>query len=857
MGTGISRDKGLLEEGREAGWFRDSIRSFSEPGVQPHYGPDAEFVLQALSLSLTLDPAAGSFEAVADVSVGPTPTGLGIVCLDLDEVTVLQVVNSAGDDVDWRHEEGKLNVVGLNAATTLTITYQGQPRRGLYFVGPDAAAPDRSPQVWSQCQDEDGHFFFPCIDHPRHRQPVDISVTAPADYTVVCNGVLKETVAQENGWVRWVWSEPTAIPAYLVTVVVARLDIHEDGAHQDGAGDLPVRYLVPEGTPPEDLPRIFGRTPEMIAFYAKRFGHLFPWPRYDQVVVEEFIFGGMENAGATTLTDLTLVDERVQPEWDPELLIAHELAHQWFGDLVTCRDWSQAWLNEGWATYSESLWIEQRDGPHMAAWYTWNTARGYLEEADGRYARPIVTYLFREPIDLFDRHLYHKAGCVLHTLRHELGDTCFWPGVHRYLARHGHEAVVTRDFQRALEEATGRTLDGFFQQWIHSPGHPELTVKLSWAKDQLSVAVSQTQTGEGVPSAFHFTLRLGILDAETGEERVVDLAVKEREQTFVLASASPRAVRVDPGFRVLARLKLEAPLEWRVALLEADECPVVRIRAATSLGKSAEPAALEALCAALSRDSAWAVRVELARLLGKDRGEVARNALLGALDVESDLRVRTAIVRALGTLRHPDVDTALHRVAMEGDPSLFAEGAAAECLGKLRSPKAVEACQALLERDSWGDVLQSRALSGLGACRDPAWLDLLVTHASMGHSQRVRSAAIGALANLGEAVPSCLDFAVEFLCESATDGPFRVVLAAVAGLGRLKDPKALGVLDRLHASAADGRVRRMAWEAARDIREGRGTSDALRSLRDDFDAAGGRAADLRDRVASLEHRFET
>jgi aminopeptidase N len=681
---------------------------------------------------------------------------------------------------------------------------------------------------------------------------VDISVTAPSGYTVVCNGVLQETVAQENGWVRWVWSEPTAIPAYLVTIVVARLDIHEDKA-----GDLPVRYLVPEGTPAEALPRIFGRTPEMIAFFSERFGYPFPWPRYDQVVVEEFIFGGMENAGATTLTDLTLVDERVQPEWDPELLIAHELAHQWFGDLVTCRDWSQAWLNEGWATYSESLWIEHRDGAHMAAWYMWDTARGYLEEADRRYQRPIVSYLFREPIDLFDRHLYHKAGCVLHTLRHELGDSRFWPAVHHYLARHGHEAVMTRDFQRALEEATGRTLDGFFQQWIHSPGHPELKVKLSWAKEQLSVAVSQTQSGEGVPSAFHFTLRLGILNAETGEERVVDLLVKEREQTFVLPSASPRTVRVDPGFRVLARIKLEAPLEWRVALLEADACPVVRIRAAMSLGKSAEPAALEALCSALNRESAWPVRVELAKLLGSDRGDMARNALLGALDVESDVRVRTAIVRALGTLRHPDVDTALLQVALEGDPSLFAEGAAAECLGKLRSPLAVEACEAVLARDSWGDVLQARGLAGLGALRDPAWMDLLVAHASMGYSQRVRAAAIGALANLGEAVPACLDPVVEFLCESATDGPFRVVLSAVAGLGRLKDPKALGVLDRLHASAGDGRVRRMAWEAARDIREGRGTSDALQSLRDDFDAAGGRAVELRDRVVRLENRFES
>jgi len=605
----------------------------------------------------------------------------------------------------------------------------------------------------------------------------------------------------------------------------------------------------------DDVQRIFGRTPAMIAFFEERFGVAFPWPRYDQVVVEDFIFGGMENAGATTLTSMTIVDERTQVEWDPDGLIAHELAHQWFGDLVTCRDWSQGWLNEGWATYSEVLWTAHAHGVAESVWNAWEIARGYFQEPRQRYSRPIVSYMFREPIDLFDRHLYNKAGCVIHTLRCELGEERFWPAVQSYLQRHGPGSVLTRDFQRSIEEATGRNLDGFFQQWIHAPGHPVVKVKLSHDNGLLEVSVKQTQKGDDVPRSFRFSLRIGVVAAD-GSEQVVDLNVRERSHTFAVPCADkPKTVRVDPGFRFLSELKIEAPKGWCTELLASDACPVVRIRAAERLGEMADPESMDTLSQALQSEEAWYVRVELARILGKVRGKVARQALLSGLQSEQDLRVRTSIVTALGKFKHQEVQDALLRVAVDGDPSLYSEGVAAEALGRMQSSHTRAAANALFERaqpGDWDDLLVMKGLAGIGAMRQGENLELLKTYASETNSQRVRAAALGGMAQLGLDVSDVTTEVVDVLLEQAMDGPFRVCLAAVAGLGRLGDARGLGVLHSLHATAPDGRVRRMAWEASRKIRKGRTSPDALRQLQDDMDAAGRRGDRFGDRLARLE-----
>lgn len=835
-------DKSLALEARFGGFSADTHRSFPEPGVRAHYGPDRGFTLAHAELDFTIDPVARTVSGRTTLTVQPLPGGLGEVSFDLDQVVVSSVTDGQGAPLRWRYDSGKLAVTGLPPQGGQVVVHtHGRPERGLYFVGPTAAAPDRSHQAWTQCQDEDAHYFWPCIDHPSVKQPLTVRVTAPAGYTVVSNGRLRERAGDT-----WVWDQVEPIPAYLLTIVVAPLTVVEDQWR-----GRPVRYLAPAGTPAEVIRRVFHKTPAMIEAFSQRFGVAYPWPRYDQVVVYDFIFGGMENVAATTLTDLVLTDDRAALDQDSDDLISHELAHQWFGDLVTCQDWSQGWLNEGWATYSEHLWKTVDLGQDEADYALFQQMENYLIEDSGRYRRPIVDYRFREPIDLFDRHLYEKGGLVLHTLRTLLGERAFWAGVTSYLERHAHRTVHTRNFQQAMEEASGRNLDGFFQRWVYGAGHPTLAVEVSHEDDLLTVTLTQTQTGESVAEAFAFPLKLTLV---TGDERsTLTLPVRERTRAWSLPCAvAPDRVEVDTGFSVLCELSLKAPRGMLIGSLRQDKGVIGRIRAARALGEEGSPAAVAALCQALREDVFWGVRAEVAAVLGKRGGELARQALLDAL-AEPHPKARKAVVAALAELRHPDVYAALRQLATQGDPSVHVEGEAARALGRLQAPGAVEVCLAVLNRDSWGEVLRARALEGLGASRDPAALPTLLAWTEDQRPNRARAAAAAALGRLADEVEPCRLAAVERLVQLAREAPFRVQMAAVGALGTARDPRGAAVLQHLHDGAGgDGRVMRSAYEALQKINSARSGEGALSSLRRDLEALREENRALRSRLDKLE-----
>ncbi len=816
-------DNSLVEEARESQWLRlDGSRPFAEPGISPHYGPDRSFSIERIDLELKLDPAVHHVDGVARLHIRPTLAGLGEVVLDLEDVNVHEVEGVQS----WRHISGKLRL-RVEGAGTVVVRYSARPRQGLYFV--------KGRQVWSQCQDEDAHFFVPCFDHPSVKHAWGVTITAPDKYQVVGNGAFVSRTESE-GWSTWVYEQAEPMPAYLLTVVVADVEIHED-SH----GDLPLRYLVPHGWSASDVQRIFGRTPEMVGALEDFYGVAYPWPRYDQVVVEDFIFGGMENVAATTLTDVCMTDERAYQDWKADTLIAHELAHQWFGDLLTCQDWSQGWLNEGWATYSEVIWACRDEGQHHAAWTAWSHARSYFSEAESRYSRPVVSYDFREPIDLFDRHLYEKGSSILHTLRYELGEQAFRAGAKLYLERHRYQTVHTRHFQRAMEEASGRNLDGFFQQWIYRAGHPDLDVELAHKDEQLSVQVKQKQE-----TPFTFTLRVEV------DGRAVDLRVREKSHSFVVpVKQPPERVRVDPGFRVCAKLSIKAPRDWHKASL-LDPCPVVRIRTLQALAEDGSPQAIALVAGALS-DPAWTVRQEAAAELAKVRGSAARDALLAYLDRSDHDRARVAVVTALASFRDDElVERRLLRMVEEGDVSLFAEGEAGRSLGRMLSDHAVPACALLLSRESWAGTLKARALAGLGATRDPSVLATLLEFSTESHPARVRAAAAAGLGQLADEVDSVRLEAVDRLCELARCGSFRVELNAMNALGRTRDPRAAGVLGRIHRSAPDGRSRRTAYEALAQIRSGRSSEEHLASLRGAVEVLEERNTELRTRIEKLE-----
>jgi aminopeptidase N len=590
----------------------------------------------------------------------------------------------------------------------------------------------------------------------------------------------------------------------------------------------------------------------MIEFFASKIGVRYPYDQYAQICVSDYIMGGMEHTTATTLTDTFLPDESVMPEWEGRSLIAHELAHQWFGDLLTCRDWSHGWLNEGFATYFDALWHEHARGVDEFRYMMYQNAQEYLSEDSKRYRRPIVERTYQQPIDIFDRHLYPKGAWVLHMIRSQLGDEGWWRAIHHYVERHREQTVITSDLERAIEEVTGINLEKFFDQWIFTGGHPEFRVGYSWDEERriLRLDVEQKQQVDRLTPIFD--LPVDLLVEVDGQEQRLRVHVDEPRHTFFIPlSCRPRRVRFDPEDTILKTLDFPRPHDLLAYQLEHDPDVSGRIEAAVELGKKVERRGVEALAAALGREPFWGVTVEIARALGGARTPTAKQALLGAL-THADPRVRSAVAEQLGQFKHDDeVAQAFVTRLREGDSSPHVIGELVKSLGGIKAPGTLAAARSLLEQPSWNDVIRCGALGALGALDDPGTLPLIQEWTQYGRSPQARIAAITALGTLGkQAEPR--QAAVECLVDLLDDRQLRVKNAAAQALGIIGDKTALPALERTIDRARHGSTIRVAREAARTIREERAQSDELAQLRTDLDKLAGENRTLRDRVDMLE-----
>jgi aminopeptidase N len=753
------------------------------------------------------------------------------------------------------HHDGKRLRVELGkplasgAELVIAVTYRGAPRRGLYFVGPDEGYPQKPLQAWTQGQDEDSRYWFPCIDTPNEKATSELVVSVPPSLFALSNGTLvSDRVDGGKRTLHWRLDVPHS--CYLITLAVG-----DFAAIETRWRDVPVVYYVERGREAA-AQRTLARTPEMLDLFSKLFGVAYPYPRYSQVFVADFIFGGMENTSATTLTDTVLIDERAALDFDIDALVAHELAHQWFGDLVTCRDWGEGWLNEGFATYSEYLWREHHEGRDAADLELEAWAEMYFGEDSGRYRRTIATKIYDEPIDIFDHHLYDKGGRVLHMLRALLGDDAFWRSLAHYLEKHRHGVVESRDLARAVEEATGKNVDWFISQWvIDGAGHPELGVEIRWdaATKLATVTVDQRQKIEGRTPLFRIPTRMRF---RVGDRDVdVPIEIRDAKHAFhIRLDAEPAQAIFDPGRVVLAKVEIDKPEPVWATELASATLGIDRGAAAHALARRGGAAAERALGTALERDPYWAVRGAAAHALATIRTPTARDRLVRALGAELHARGRRAIARALGDFSlDATAGAALAQIVEKGDASYFVEAEACLALGKTRTPRAGELLRLAATRESFNDVIRQHAYRGLAEARDDSALGLLVEGTRWGRVGQGRRAATGALAQLvrGRRDREARDVRerIELLL---SDRDFRVQAAALEALGIIGDPAAIGALRRMIDHELDGRLRRRGKEVIRDLEEGAPLADDVRRLRDEVGELRTIAGTLRERVELLE-----
>ncbi|MHA7627695.1 M1 family aminopeptidase [Corallococcus sp. M7] len=819
---------------------------FSLPGATEHYAAPRPVRAEHVRIELDLDFAQRALTGTCTTRVSAVRT-VSTVTFDAVDLDVTEA-HVDGRSVPFSNSGAHVRVelpraLEAGQACDIALTYRARPRRGLYFWGPDAGYPDRPLQAWTQGQDIDARCWFPCLDTPAQKATSEVIATFPANMTSLSNGVLVSDVTSgERRTQHHRMAQPHA--PYLVTLVVGEFD-----EATDTAGTTPLRYLFPKGRR-EDALRCVARTPRMIAAYESITGEPYPWSGYAQVFVTEFILGGMEHTTATTLVDTVLHDARAHLDYNAEPLISHELAHQWFGDLLTCRDWPHGWLNEGFATYFEVLWKERGDNRDEADHHRALDLEAYLSETRERYARPIVARKFQAPMDLFDRHLYEKGGLVLHELRRRVGEDLFVRALRHYVASHRHGVVETVDLARAFEEATGHNLDPVFDQYVFSPGHPELKVEVRYEADdaRLRITVRQTQrTDSGTPV---FRLPLEVAVTVNGEDTRHRLELTDAEHRFHLpCPAAPTQVRVDPRRDVLGTLDVDKAVGlWREELANAPEARA-RTEAAHALGKDGGLRSVEALGRALKDAKLfWATRAACAKALGRIRTPEARALLLDAVATEHP-RVRRAVVAALGEFRH-DVEAAgsLRALLEAGDASYFVEAEAARALGRVRALDALPLLEAATARPSFQDVIGAGAMDGLAEMQDPAAFPVAVARTAYGQPAFLRRAAVSTVAKLAE-VANRKREAVDLFAQLLRDPQFRVQLAVCDAASTLGDRRLLPALEG--TTFSDPRTRRYAREAVRALREGAPQAREVASLREELDALKQETRTLREKLETL------
>ncbi len=804
--------------------------------------------IKHIKLDIRLDVPGKAVFGTVTHNVAPLNDGLEAVEFDAVDMAIEKVAfgrNPAAFTYDGR----KLRVSfggprKRGEEIRIAITFRSQPRIGLYFIAPDDAYPEKPHQVWSQGQDEDSRYWFPCFDAPNDKATTEVIVTVPGSWFALSNGRLLEDKALRDGSRRFHWFQERPHSTYLITLAAGEF------ARIDGSrAGLTVDYYVE----PKDVERgklTFERTPDMIALFERVTGIKYPWAKYSQIVVRDFVFGGMENTSATTMTENILLDRKASRDFTTDDLISHELAHMWWGDLLTCRDWSHGWLNESFATYFECLWDEHHKGIDEYRQGIITNTNLYVEE---RYRRPIVTNVFRDPIDIFDRHLYEKGSVVLHMLRGLLGDDQFFRSIQRYCREHQERNVVTQALVDAIEAETGRNLEWFFDQWVYRPGHPEFKVSWSWDAGAgiATVSVKQVQkTDEGTP-----IFRVPVtIDFRVGRTRpkAFTVEVTEKEHTFVFPLAKqPDLCRFDPYNRVLKQLDFEKSVgELRLQLRDDDDI-AGRQAAAKALGKKGGPQAEAALEAAIMGDRHWSVQAEAAKALGAMKSAPARDALVRCLAVRNP-KARRGVVAGLGEFKGDE--TALQALIpfSKRDRSWFVESEANRSIGKLRVPGSFEAIVSNLPRRSFREVVRMGCLDGLAELRDERGFAVLAEAARYGAPAESRRWAVRALGALGDHFPERRRRTADDLASFLHDPDFRVRLMAANALRALKEPSQAKALERMAERELDGRAVRAAREGAAALRKGAETTSELKALRDDFEKLRDENAKLRDRLARIE-----
>ena len=728
------------------------------------------------------------------------------------EIT-LDRIYQRGEDVSVKVDYRTNYVNQADADTAI-----GSFGRGLRYIKPTSDQPNKPRQIWSQGESEFNRYWFPSYDTPNDFRTSELKATVAKPYTAISNGTLVSTTENADGTRTFHWKMETPYTNYLTSIVVGEYAPVE----QSFEGIPIINFAYPNET--KEVAATVKNLPDMMKFYSEKTGIKYPYTKYAQTFVEDF-GGGMENITATTMIEEMVHDERTLIDEDSDSLQAHELVHQWFGNLVTCRDWGQIWLNESFGTYLDGLYTEHNKG-HAEFLYgnvrDWQTQ--YYNAWNSGNRRPIVTKYYSNKDAMFDTYAYPRGGAVLHMLRKHLGDDLFWKSLNHYLKSNMNQPVSTEDLRIAIEETTGQSMDWFFDQWLYKMGHPifDVTQKYDAAAKKLTLNVKQTQKidpNDEYPQAEFFQ---SYVDVEI-DDRIERVWLKpQTENVFTFdAAAKPKLVNFDFEGTLIKEIKFEKNADELIYQMLNDQDVLGKRWAMAELEKRSQLPAerqkiVNALVTAMEKDPFWRIRRAALSVvaniyspdpqLGQDRSpakfdEPVAQAVVRMTKDQNSL-TRGDALELLGETQ--DAKYADLFVNALNDQSYFVIDQAALALGRVKGPKALDALSKLTTGTTWRSRVEGAGLRGLAELGDkrafePAYR--LATDKS--RPIDVRLAALAVVGATGKGDPRAFPLIFDRFQRALEEQDFEDLVRGLEAIIQLADPRGQQAFDLMKAKFKD------------------------------------------------------
>ena len=735
---------------------------FSTPERPFHSTPDREKDMIHMSLDIEVDIPEGRISGSVSHTFTPFSSNCQRISFDSDRTTI-HGVTLKGQALDFQLN-GQTLWIDLDKSyswedtITVKINYTSYPTMGFYFVRPDSSYPEKQLQGWTQGEDTDNHFWVPMHDYPNDKMTWECKLTVDKPLSAISNGELVSVNEQGDQRI-FHWRENVPNVSYLLSVAVGDYKKIED--EWDG---IPVNYWVYQHHDRDDALRSFGKTPAMMEFFSDITGVRYPFEKYDQTILEDFMWGGMENVTNTHQTDRTMHPENVRPIHSSDGLVAHELAHQWYGDYLTTRNWANVWLNEGFATYLDLLWTEHETGPELAEYERLGNLSATVW-ADRSYRRPTVQPYYYNSIELFDSNIYAKGSIILNMIRRILDDDAFFRGLQYYTRTNAANNVETTDLKKAFEVTTGKNLDWFFDQWVYKPGIPEITASYRYNRRSKLVSLTLKQT-QDVESTSLFKLPMTVV-IDDGNIHRHEIFFDKEEDTFTFpAEMEPLMVVVDEGQQIPKRLTFEKKTDKLLYQLQNAPAPNDRIWALRELSDTRSTKKIHtALVNALENEPKWYVRRQVVNTYGSLEPRNGETELMAAYAGQDD-RIKRAIISAL---REYDTDSVKSFLEdkMDNEENDYLVSAAFSALIKLDLEKAKEKFDWAMEQESHSETIRSTALSILTEEKTDSNLAKLKELAVYGAAPyNMRGSIFNRIASYRKDHPELIDFFAENINDS-------------------------------------------------------------------------------------------